>query len=169
MEGLTKMRPERLLPMVVLASSIVAACGSAGTGQALAPTPSPSSSAGPASPAQTSPAQPSAESSVAANSPAASIGPDAVRISVLNERYEQTAVIAPAGKPFQIAFENKDFSPRHNVAIRAGDAAGPEVFKGELFFGQATRIYDVPALVAGSYVFECSIHYKTMTGTIEVK
>lgn len=69
---------------------------------------------------------------------------------------------APAGKPFQIKFENKDPGTPHNVAINLN---GAELFKGTPFNGVATQTYDVPALDAGQYAFACTIH-PTMTGTL---
>jgi plastocyanin len=51
------------------------------------------------------------------------------------------------------------------LAIHKGDASGPEVFKGDIFNGVATRTYDVPALDAGAYTFVCNVH-PTMVGTM---
>ena len=42
------------------------------------------------------------------------------------------------------------------------------MFKGEIFSGVATKVYDVPALDAGSYAFVCTVH-PTMTGTLTVQ
>ena len=67
-------------------------------------------------------------------------------ISALSVKFEQATVTAPAGKPFQIQFENKDAGTPHNVAIHQGSPTGTEVFKGEVFPGVATKTYDVPAL-----------------------
>jgi cytochrome c oxidase subunit 2 len=86
-----------------------------------------------------------------------------LQLSALNVAFEQTSLAAPAGKPFQIAFDNKDASVPHNVAIH--DAAGAEVFKGAIFPGPAQQVYDVPALDAGTYAFACTVH-PTMTGTL---
>lgn len=86
-----------------------------------------------------------------------------VAVSALNVQFEQTALTAPAGVPFQIAFENKDASIPHNVEIK--DAGGASVFSGEIFNGVDTRTYDVPALAAGAYTFLCTVH-PAMTGTL---
>ena len=91
-----------------------------------------------------------------------------VQISALGVKYEQTAVTAPADTPFQVSFENKDAGVPHNVALHLGDVNGAELFKGEVFPGVATRVYDVPALDAGSYAFVCTVH-PTMTGTLTVE
>jgi plastocyanin len=72
-------------------------------------------------------------------------------------------VTAPADTPFVIAFDNQDDGILHNVAI--SDAAGTEVFKGEIFAGVGTREYQVPALAAGDFTFTCTVH-PNMTGTL---
>lgn len=95
------------------------------------------------------------------------VGPT-LTVSALNVAFEQTALEAPADTPFQIAFDNKDASIQHNVAIHEGSPTGPEVFKGEIFPGPGQRTYDVPALAAGPYGFICTVH-PNMAGTLTVK
>jgi plastocyanin len=80
--------------------------------------------------------------------------------------YTTTQVDGPAGKPFTIAFENNDQATQHNVEIKKSD--GTDAYKGEIFAGVATRIYQVPALPAGTYPFNCSVH-PSMTGTLTLK
>ncbi len=70
--------------------------------------------------------------------------------------------------PFNIDFKNKDAGTPHNVAIHQGSPTGPEVFKGEIFPGVAEKVYDVPALPAGTYAFVCTVH-PNMTGTLTVQ
>src|SRR5688572_15618848 len=45
-----------------------------------------------------------------------SIDPNAVRISANDLAFSTSTLTAPAGKPFQIAFDNQESAP-HNVAI----------------------------------------------------
>ena len=71
---------------------------------------------------------------------------------------------APAGTPFTIAFANEAPKTPHNIAIHDGSATGPEVWRGEVFEGIQTKVYDVPAIPAGTYTFICTVH-PTMTGT----
>jgi cytochrome c oxidase subunit II len=92
----------------------------------------------------------------------------AVDITAEGVKFTQTAVTAPADKPFQIHFDNKDPATPHNVAIHEGSPTGTEVFKGEIFPGVATKDYAVPALKAGTYAFVCTVH-PTMTGTMTVQ
>ena len=86
-------------------------------------------------------------------------------IAALNIAFDTATLAVPAGQPFQIAFANNDAGVPHNVAIHEGTPTGPEVWKGEVFNGVETRTYDVPALVAGTYGFVCTVH-ANMTGTL---
>jgi plastocyanin len=89
-----------------------------------------------------------------------------VQVSALNIAFDPTELSAPADQAFQIEFANNDPSIPHNVEIK--DAAGSQVFNGEIFNGVETRTYDVPPLAAGTYQFVCSVH-PTMTGTLAVQ
>jgi plastocyanin len=68
-----------------------------------------------------------------------------------------------AGVPFGLLFENKEGAP-HNVRIYAEGASDP-LFVGEVFSGPATRLYDVPAIPAGTHRFRCDVH-PAMTGDV---
>jgi plastocyanin len=91
-----------------------------------------------------------------------------VTITAQNIAYDVTEVSAPAGRPFTIAFVNNDAGIPHNVAIHSETPTGPEVWKGEIFTGVDTRVYQVPALAAGPYGFVCTVH-PNMTGTLTAK
>ena len=75
-------------------------------------------------------------------------------------------ISAPAGKAFVIDFDNEDAGTPHNIQIK--DSSGAVKFSGATFNGVATQPYDVPALDAGTYPFQCTVH-PTMTGTLTVK
>jgi plastocyanin len=90
-----------------------------------------------------------------------------VSIQAKGVAYVETTFTAPAGKPFTIAFDNEDAGTPHNIEIL--DASGATVFKGEIFPGVATKIYNVAALPAGSYKFLCIVHPTIMTGTATIK
>jgi mono/diheme cytochrome c family protein/plastocyanin len=91
-----------------------------------------------------------------------------LKISAQNIAYDTDTLEAPANTPFQIEFTNNDAGIPHNVAIHEGTPTGPEVWKGDIFTGVETRVYDVPALPAGTYGFVCSVH-PNMTGTLTVR
>ena len=148
------MRLPRLMLPAVACLAILSACTAASAGWTYAPAPS-----------LTPP--PSGAASAGASAEA-SANPNLVMISALGVKYEQTDATAPAGKPFQISFMNKDPGTPHNVSIHQGSATGTEVFKGEVFPGVSTKVYDVPALQAGTYAFVCTVH-PTMIGTLNVQ
>jgi plastocyanin len=90
-------------------------------------------------------------------------GPTAdVHIEAKNVAFVEGSFTAPAAKPFTIAFANEDPGTPHNIELK--DASGGVAFKGAVFNGVDTKIYDVPALPAGAYTYLCIVH-PTMTGT----
>jgi plastocyanin/mono/diheme cytochrome c family protein len=101
-------------------------------------------------------------------SPAASVAPGAVTVDITaqNIAFSPTDVTVPAGQAFSIAFDNEDPGIPHNIEIK--DATGATVFKGDIVTGVTKTTYAVPALTAGTYPFQCSVH-PNMTGTITVK
>ena len=102
--------------------------------------------------------------------PAPSPAAGDVKIVAMGVQFTTTTATAPAGKPFNIVFDNQDAGIPHNVAIHEGTttAVGKELFKGAIFPGVATQTYKVPALSAGSYVFVCTVH-PNMVGTLVVQ
>jgi plastocyanin len=154
------MRLARLLSLAFLSAAMVIGCSDAGAGWTYAPasiTPPPSGGA-----------SAGASGSAGASAPAGSENPNVIAISASGIKFEQSTVTAPANTPFQVSFENKDAGTPHNVALHQGGPTGPELFKGEIFNGVATRVYDVPALDAGAYSFVCTVH-PTMTGTLNAE
>jgi plastocyanin len=77
-------------------------------------------------------------------------------ITAQNTKFDRAALEVPAGKPFQLLFENREGVP-HNVRIYAENPDQP-LFTGEIFSGPGSRTYDVPALPAGAYKFRCDVH-----------
>lgn len=167
------MRPARHLPVALLSILLVAACTQATAGWTYAP--APSKTPAPAASGSAAPggsASPGASEAPSASAPAGSAAPSGqlvvVNITAQGIKFNESAITAPAGTPFQIQFDNQDAGVPHNVAIRTGGTTGPEIFKGTVFNGVATHAYDVPALDAGSYAFVCDVH-PTMTGTLTVQ
>jgi mono/diheme cytochrome c family protein/plastocyanin len=95
-----------------------------------------------------------------------SAGGTSVTITAQNIAFTTTDVTAPANQAFTINFDNEDSGTPHNVDIM--DASGRSVFKGDIVNGVTTATYNVPALAAGSYKFQCDVH-PNMTGTLTVK
>ena len=89
-----------------------------------------------------------------------------VAIHAQGIKFVESTVTGPASKPFTIAFTNEDAGTPHNVELQ--DGSGNVVFKGEVFNGVDTKIYNVPAQPAGAYKFICAVH-PSMTGTANLQ
>ncbi len=84
--------------------------------------------------------------------------------------FDPTCLVAPAGQPFSINFDNQDDGATtgpHNVAIATDSAYTDFLFTGELVSGPKQVEYKVDALDAGAYFFHCDVH-PTMTGQFVV-
>jgi plastocyanin len=118
--------------------------------------------------AKVEPDLPGSAASVAAQGSGASSGAVPAADATLTARgiaFLEPALAAPAGRPFTVAFDNRDSVP-HNLEIR--DANGSVVFRGDFVTGPVVKVYDVPTLPAGAYQFICTIH-PAMTGTLTAK
>ena len=146
------MRHARLIPVALLSLAIVTGCATASAGWTYVPAPSVSP----------------VPSGGASAQPSGSSNPNLIVISALAFKYDPVTATAPAGVSFQVQFQNKDAGVPHNITLHLGDVNGAELFKGPIFNGVETRVYDVPPLDAGSYAFVCTVH-PTMIGTLTVK
>ena len=120
--------------------------------------------------AAATPTPPAATASPAPGSSAATGGTpgETLALTASGIQYDKNALSVAADTPFQIDFKNDDAGTPHNVAIHKDSPTGEEVFKGEVFNGVAEKVYDVPALPAGTYAFVCTVH-PSMTGTLTVQ
>jgi plastocyanin len=100
-----------------------------------------------------------------APTPASSGGTSAAAVIVARDlAFTAHEITVPAGKAFELTFDNQDGAP-HNVAIYTDSSASTKVSVGEIFSGPGQRTQSVPALAAGTYFFRCDVH-QNMTGTI---
>jgi plastocyanin len=75
--------------------------------------------------------------------------------------FDAPCVTVPAGEAVQVEFVNNDAGVQHNVAIYpSADEVTPDAafLQGEVFAGVATQTYEVPAMDAGEYYFQCDVH-----------
>lgn len=100
----------------------------------------------------------------APSGPAPSVDANAVHISADQLKFDTTTLTAPADKPFQIAFDNRETAP-HNVVIFKDEARTQKVFGEAPSSGPKLVVYSVPALAAGTYHFVCEVHLD-MKGTL---
>ena len=86
-----------------------------------------------------------------------------IEVEAEDIRFDTDCVAAPAGVPFEIKFKNRDFGIQHNFAIYTEDG-GDALFQGRVITGTADATYQVDAIDAGQYYFQCDIH-PSMNGT----
>ena len=122
--------------------------------------PAPSAGASVAPGASGSPAASGAPAPSGSTAPSGTV----VDETASNFAFGTAALQAPAAA-FTLHFDNQDASTPHNVEIK--DANNQTVFKGDLITGPAAVDYAVPALAAGAYTFNCTVH-PNMTGTLKV-
>ena len=79
--------------------------------------------------------------------------------------FDTKTLIVPAGRPFQLMFNNNDAGVPHNVQIDDSSAKTTILFDGNVITGVSSAIYSVPALAPGTYYFECKVH-PNMNGTV---
>jgi plastocyanin len=93
-------------------------------------------------------------------------------VGASNTGFQETELVAPADTDLQIEFINNDEGIPHNIQIFSGDSTtGTPVFapaNNELITGIASTTYDIPALAAGTYTYNCYSHPATMVGTLQV-
>jgi plastocyanin len=88
-----------------------------------------------------------------------------VTVTSVDMAFDPGTVSAPAGEAFTLALVNRDSMP-HNIAIYTDSSRSEKLFEGEMVTN-GTLVYDIPALDAGEYFFDCSLH-PNMTGTLVV-
>jgi plastocyanin len=151
-------RPSLTAGVAVLACVALAGCvSSTSAGWTFAPPPT----AAPVASASAGASGTPVSGSAAPSGPAAD-----VTITAANIAFEQSSVMAPAGKAFTLLFVNKDSSVPHDVYIK--NSGGTDLFEGAIVTGPGQTIYNVPSLPPGSYTFVCSVH-SNMTGTMVVQ
>jgi plastocyanin len=140
-----------IIPLVAL---VLAACSSAAPGWTYAPAPS------------VTPIPSTDASAGASGEPSQGPSGPVVQISAKDIKFSTAEMTAPADTPFQIEFQNDDNGVPHNIEIK--DGTDTVAFNGDIFSGVDKMDYAVPALVAGTYKFLCSVHPQ-MSGSLTVQ
>lgn len=87
-------------------------------------------------------------------------------VTAVEMAFDPGTVTVAAGESFTIALVNEDAMP-HNIAIYTDSSKSEKVFEGEMVT-DGTVVYEIDALDAGEYFFDCSLH-PNMTGTLVVE
>jgi plastocyanin len=142
----------------VLQTSVFAAGEANGGTPGASPSAAPAGSGGPAG---SSGPPPSGGPAGSGGPPPSGAAAD-VNVQAKDLKFLEASWTGPAGRPFTIAFTNEDKGTPHNVELK--DGGGTSVFRGDVFNGVATKVYEVPAQPAGQYTCVCTVH-TSMTGT----
>lgn len=87
-------------------------------------------------------------------------------IAARNITFSVEEIHVAADTPTTLVMLNQDEGVPHNISIYADDTQREPSFAGEIFVGVDRLRYELPALVAGRYVFVCDVHPTTMRGTL---
>ena len=90
-----------------------------------------------------------------------------ITIGARDLAFTQPCMVANAGEAFTIHFVNGD-DMAHNVAVYNDSSKANEIMRGEIQPGQGEIDYEVEALDAGEYYFDCTVHPADMNGTLYV-
>jgi plastocyanin len=97
--------------------------------------------------------------------PPPSAPPGGAAITAQNIAFDRAQLDVPADKQFALLFENREGAP-HNVRIY--DDVDHPLFVGDVFSGPASRVYELPAIPAGTHRFRCDVHPE-MAGTVTAR
>jgi hypothetical protein len=78
--------------------------------------------------------------------------PGAVILEVTNRQYSAAVIEGVANVPTIVYFTNND-EDNHNLTIYRNASKDKELFRGDIFSGPNTIVYEIPALPAGEYYF----------------
>ncbi len=138
---------------------VVGGAGGGGSGGAGAsgPAPPPPTQSGSSAPPPTSPPPSGGGAS----------GGATIALSASGLEFSTDQIQGAADVANTIHFDNQDTGVPHDVAIYRDAGFTDNVFTGDLVTGPASIDYSVPALPAGTYYFDCTVH-TTMQGTYVV-
>src|SRR6478672_709179 len=80
--------------------------------------------------------------------------------------FDTNKLVVPAGRAFDLVFNNNNDGVPHNVEIADGPDKATIFFAGEQITGEKSITYQVNNLEAGNYYFFCIVH-PNMNGTVE--
>jgi hypothetical protein len=83
--------------------------------------------------------------------------------------WDKSALTAPAGKIWHIRVVSQEPIGHHNFVVASGPTFPERIYTGKNLLPGVTLTYDVPGLPAGRYLFICTVHPETMTGSLTIE
>ncbi len=157
-------RPAHGVTALVAITLIVAACSAAPVPSIPPPTATPSPSAA-LSPSPTASKPPIVKITPIPGAPDSGV---LLKIVAASNRWDTSALSAPAAKIWHLELTNQERTVPHNFTVSSGPAYEERIY-GTPNVKKGTFRYDIPALPAGSYLFMCTLHANTMTGTLAIQ
>lgn len=157
-------RPAHGVTALVAITLIVAACSAAPVPSIPPPTATPSPSAA-LSPSPTASKPPIVKITPIPGAPDSGV---LLKIVAASNRWDTSALSAPAAKIWHLELTNQERTIPHNFTVSSGPAYEERIY-GTPNVKKGTFRYDIPALPAGSYLFMCTLHANTMTGTLAIQ
>lgn len=157
-------RPAHGVTALVAITLIVAACSAAPVPSSPPPTATPSPSAA-LTPSPTASKPPIVKITPIPGAPDSGV---LLKIVAASNRWDTSALSAPAAKIWHLELTNQERTIPHNFTVSSGPAYEERIY-GTPNVKKGTFRYDIPALPAGSYLFMCTLHANTMTGTLAIQ
>ena len=82
--------------------------------------------------------------------------------------FDTDCLALPSGEAVTIRLVNAEDAEPHNLAIYADSSRSTQVFSGDIVDGGESIDYQIEALEAGTYYFDCTIH-PAMNGSVVVR
>jgi len=82
--------------------------------------------------------------------------------------FDTGCLALPAGEAVTIRLVNAENAEVHNVAIYTDSSRSTQLFGGDIVDGGESIDYQIDALEAGTYYFDCTIH-PAMNGSVVVQ
>jgi cytochrome c oxidase subunit 2 len=93
----------------------------------------------------------------------------AVALVAHNTSWNQFCLAVPANKQFTVTITNQDPGIQHNFSIYDSFFEKKTYFQAPRLTGPASATFNVGALPAGHYYFQCDVHGPAMSGAFIVK
>jgi plastocyanin len=82
--------------------------------------------------------------------------------------FDTDCLALPAGEAVTIRLVNAEDVEPHNMAVYTDSSRTTQRFSGDIVDGGESIEYEIPALEAGTYYFDCTIH-PAMNGSVVVQ